>query len=115
LSEIGIAPARFGEVAQLIDASKIAASSAGVIFDKLAEQDGPVEEIATQLGLIQVSDTGAIDAAIDALIAQNSKGLQDYKAGKQAAFGSLVGAIMKSGKGLNPKLVGERLRARLGG
>ncbi|HLL90198.1 MAG TPA: hypothetical protein VK324_12935, partial [Tepidisphaeraceae bacterium] len=68
-----------------------------------------------QLGLRQVSDGGAVDAAIDALIAQNPKPLQDYKAGKASAMGALVGMVMKSGKGLNPKMVQERLKVKLGG
>jgi hypothetical protein len=45
-------------VAKLIDASKLAASSAGAVFDRLLEQDAPAEDVATQLGLVQVSDTG---------------------------------------------------------
>ena len=65
-------------------------------------------------GVILSSDTGAIDAAIDAMIAQNPKSLQDYKAGKQTAMGSLVGMVMKSGKGLNAKLVQEQLKKKLG-
>jgi Asp-tRNA(Asn)/Glu-tRNA(Gln) amidotransferase B subunit len=48
------------------------------------------------------------------VIAQNPKPLQDVRAGKMAAMGAVVGMIMKSGKGLNPKLVQERLRAKLG-
>jgi len=63
--------------------------------------------------LIQQSDTGAIDAAIDAVIAQNPPALADFKAGKQQAMGALVGMVMKSAKGLNPKLVQERLRAKV--
>jgi aspartyl-tRNA(Asn)/glutamyl-tRNA(Gln) amidotransferase subunit B len=62
---------------------------------------------------MQTSDTTAIDAAIDAVIAQNPKPLQDYRAGKQTAMGALVGMVMKSGKGLNPKLVQERLKEKL--
>jgi aspartyl-tRNA(Asn)/glutamyl-tRNA(Gln) amidotransferase subunit B len=65
------------------------------------------------MGILQSSDAGAIDAAIDALIARNPKSLADYKAGKQAALGSLIGMIMKSSKGLNPKLVQQRLKERL--
>ena len=113
LGELGIAPERVAEIAKLIDASKLAPSSAGAVFDKLVEADAPAEEIAKSLGLIQTSDTGAIDAAIDEMIAKNPPGLADFKNGKQAALGSLVGMIMKSGKGLNPKLVQERLRERL--
>ena len=113
LNELGILPERVAEIAKLIDQNKIAPSSAGAIFDKLIEEDAPAEDLAKSLGLIQSSDTGAIDAAIDALLAANPKPIADYKAGKQAALGALVGMVMKNGKGLNPKLVQERLKERL--
>jgi aspartyl-tRNA(Asn)/glutamyl-tRNA(Gln) amidotransferase subunit B len=114
LADIGISPARFAEVARLIDQDKISVSSAGAIFDKLREKDTPVEQLAADLGLTQVSDTSAIDAAIDAVIAANPKPLQDYRSGKQTAMGALVGMVMKNGKGLNPKMVQEALKRTLG-
>ncbi len=112
--QIGIAPARVAEIATLVTDNKISAGkeSAKKIIRAIAERDQPAEQAATSLGLIQLSDDGAIDAAIDALVAENPKSLQDFRAGKQAALGSLVGAIMKSTKGLNPKRVQEQLRAR---
>jgi aspartyl-tRNA(Asn)/glutamyl-tRNA(Gln) amidotransferase subunit B len=114
LGKLNLNPARLAEVALLIDQNKLAASEpAGKLIERLLDQDAPAGQVATEMGLIQSSDVGAIDAAIDALIAQNPKSLQDYKAGKQAALGSLVGMVMKSGKGLNAKLVQERLRERL--
>ena len=113
LSQIGVSPARFAEVANLIDQNKVSASSAGAIFDKLRENDRPAEQLAADLGLTQVSDTGAIDTAIDAVIAANPKPLQDYRAGKQSAMGALVGMVMKNGKGLNPKMVQEALKRKL--
>lgn len=114
LSELGILPERVAEIAKMIDESKIATSAVGPIFDKLMEEDAPAEDLAKALGLLQVSDTSAIDAAIDAVIAQNPKPLQDYRAGKQSAMGALVGMVMKNGKGLNPKMVQEQLRMKLG-
>jgi aspartyl-tRNA(Asn)/glutamyl-tRNA(Gln) amidotransferase subunit B len=115
LERLGIRPNRLAELAKLIDENKLApAEPAGKVLERLLERDAPAEQVASELGLIQISDTSAIDAAIDAVIAQNPKPLQDYKAGKQAALGGLVGMIMKSGKGLNPKLVQERLRQKLG-
>ena len=114
LAELGIAPRRFAEIANLIDQNKVAASAAGALFDKLVDQDQDVEQLASQLGLTQVSDTGAIDAAIEQLLSQNPKPLQDYRAGKQAAFGALVGMVMKNAKGLNPKIVQDRLKQKLG-
>jgi aspartyl-tRNA(Asn)/glutamyl-tRNA(Gln) amidotransferase subunit B len=113
LGEIGISPTRFAEVAKLIDQNKISVSSAGAIFDKLREADAPAEKCAADLGLTQVSDTGAIDAAIDAVIASNPKPLQEYRAGKQTAIGALMGLVMKNGKGLNPKMVQEALKRKL--
>jgi aspartyl-tRNA(Asn)/glutamyl-tRNA(Gln) amidotransferase subunit B len=115
LGRLNLKPARLAELARLIDENKIAAAEpAGKVLERLIDgQDAPAEQIATELGLIQSSDTGPIDAAIDALIAQNPKSLQDYRGGKQAALGSLVGMIMKSGKGLNAKVVQERLRQKL--
>src|SRR5205823_3691678 len=86
LGELGILPERVAEIAKMIDANQVAASAVGPIFDKLMEEDAPAEQIAKSLGLIQQSDTGAIDAAIDAVIAQNPPALADFKAGKQAAM-----------------------------
>jgi aspartyl-tRNA(Asn)/glutamyl-tRNA(Gln) amidotransferase subunit B len=114
---LGIEPKRVTDVANLIDENKISASTALQVFEKLADGGDTsvtTESIAQDLGLIQSSDTGAVDAAIDALIAQNPKSLQDYHSGKQAAFGGLIGMIMKSTKGLNPKVVSERLKAKIG-
>ncbi|MBV8781396.1 MAG: Asp-tRNA(Asn)/Glu-tRNA(Gln) amidotransferase subunit GatB [Phycisphaerae bacterium] len=115
LASLGISPQRFAEVAQLIDANTISISSAGPIFDHLYKSDGSPAAIAGELGLTQVSDTSAIDAAINQMIAANPKPLSDFRAGKQSAMGALVGMVMKNGKGLNPKLVQERLKGRLSG
>jgi aspartyl-tRNA(Asn)/glutamyl-tRNA(Gln) amidotransferase subunit B len=114
LSELGILPERVAEIAKLIDANKLAPSAVGPIFDKLMEEDAPAEQIAKSLNLIQTSDAGETDAAIDEVLAKNPPALADFKAGKQAAMGALVGMVMKSRKGLNPKLVQERLRQKLG-
>lgn len=112
--ELGLTPHRLAEVASLIDQNKVAASNALPLIEKLLESDAAVEMTARNLGLLQTSDTAAIDAAIEALIAQDPKPLQDLKAGKQAAMGALVGMLMRQAKGLNPKLVQERLREKLG-
>ena len=113
LAKLGIAPRRFAQVAAMVDENQIAPSSAAAIFDRLTEGDAEPQQLASDLGLMQVSDTAAIDAAIDALITQNPRPLQDYRAGKQAAMGALVGMVMKSAKGLNPKMVQEQLRKKL--
>jgi aspartyl-tRNA(Asn)/glutamyl-tRNA(Gln) amidotransferase subunit B len=114
LADIGIKPQRLAELANLVARGKLAASEpAGLVMEKLLETDSSAEQAAAELGLIQVSDTAAIDAAIDAVIAANPKPLQDYKSGKQSALGALVGMVMKNGKGLNAKMVQERLKQKL--
>jgi aspartyl-tRNA(Asn)/glutamyl-tRNA(Gln) amidotransferase subunit B len=116
LAGIGIKPNRLAEVANLVAQGKLAAAEpAGLVLEKLLEKDTSAETIAAELGLTQVSDTTAIDAAIAAVIAANPKPLQDFKAGKSSALGALVGMVMKSGKGLNAKLVQERLKEKVGG
>ncbi len=112
--QLGISAGRVGEVARLIDANKMAASNALPLFERLATADEPAESAAAALGLLQVSDTGAIDAAIDVVLATNPKPLQEYRAGKQQAIGALVGAVKKVDKGFDAKVVQERLRAKLG-
>jgi aspartyl-tRNA(Asn)/glutamyl-tRNA(Gln) amidotransferase subunit B len=113
LTKVGIAPRRFAQVAQLVDQSKVSVGSAGAIFDRLSEADAEPEQLALQLGLAQVSDAGAIEAAIDTVIAQNPKPVHDYKSGKQAAFNALFGMVMRQAKGFNPKVVQEQLRKKL--
>ena len=112
--QLGIRPERVGEVAQLIDSGKMGASNALPLFERLVEHDEAAEAAAGALGLLQVSDTGAIDAAIDAVLATNPKPLQDYKGGKASALGGLVGLVKKADKGFDAKVIQERLKAKLG-
>jgi aspartyl-tRNA(Asn)/glutamyl-tRNA(Gln) amidotransferase subunit B len=73
------------------------------------------EMIVEQEGLVQTSDTGAIDAEIDKILAANADKVAEYKGGKQQLFGFFVGQTMKAMQGkANPQVVNERLRAKLG-
>lgn len=112
---LALAPTRVATIAILARENKIAASkeTAKAILLRMLETNEEAEPAAMALGLIQSSDTSAIDAAIDAAITANAKSVADYKAGKQAALGAIVGSVMKSQKGLNPKLVQQRLKEKL--
>ena len=71
--------------------------------------------IVESRGLKQVSDTGAIDAAIHQILAANADKVEQYKAGKEALFGFFVGQTMKAMAGkASPAVVNERLKAALG-
>jgi aspartyl-tRNA(Asn)/glutamyl-tRNA(Gln) amidotransferase subunit B len=74
----------------------------------------PTAEIIAREGLAQISDTGALEAAVDAALAANPAAVADYRAGKAQAVGFLVGQVMKATRGqANAAIVQEALRRRL--
>ena len=115
ISHLNVSADQLAELAKLVESGKLAASKeiSKKVLNELIKNVTTVEAAATALGLIQSTDTGPVDAAIDAMIAQNPQPLQDYRAGKASAFGALVGMVMKQGKGMNAKIVQERLKAKL--
>ena len=75
--------------------------------------DAP-EKIVEDKGLVQITDTKAIEAIVDAVIAANPKPVADYKSGNKKAVGALVGQVMKQSKGkANPQLVNQLLADKL--
>lgn len=78
------------------------------------ELGGNPDAIIQAKGLTQISDSGAISAMVDAVLADNPAIVAEYRAGKQKAFNSLVGQIMKAAKGkANPQQVNDLLKAKL--
>jgi len=74
-----------------------------------------VDDLIDAKGLKQVSDTGAIEAILDEVLAANQKSVDEFRAGKDKAFNALVGQAMKATKGkANPALVNELLKKKLG-
>ena len=84
------------------------------VFEEMVETGEAPLAIVERRGLRQVTDTGAIDAAVEAVLAANAGKLAEYRSGKDKLFGFFVGQVMKGmgGKG-NPALVNEALRQRL--
>jgi aspartyl-tRNA(Asn)/glutamyl-tRNA(Gln) amidotransferase subunit B len=71
--------------------------------------------VIAEKGLKQITDSGAIEAAIDAVIAANPAQLADYRSGKDKLFGFFVGQVMKATQGkANPAQLNELLRKKLG-
>ena len=84
------------------------------VFEAMWTGDS-ADEIIERKGLKQLSDAGAIGKIIDDVIAANSQQVADYRAGKEKAFNSLVGQVMKASKGkANPAQVNEILKNKLG-
>jgi len=72
--------------------------------------------IVAEKGLVQVSDTGAIEAIIDEVLAKEAGQLAEYRSGKDKLFGFFVGQVMRASKGkANPALVNELLLKKLNG
>ena len=86
------------------------------IFDALWTAEGQdVDALIDAKGLKQVSDSGELDAILDAVLAANPKSVEEFRAGKDKAFNALVGQAMKASQGkANPALVNERLKKKLG-
>lgn len=102
------------ELVKLIDSGKISGSAAKQVFKVMFEKGGEPDTIVEDLGLVQVSDEGAIETAVDKVIAENEKAVTDFKVGEQKSFGFLVGAVMKEMQGkANPQVVNELLKKKL--
>ena len=73
------------------------------------------ETIVAEQGLVQVTDEGAIAAAVDRVLAEHPDKVAEYRSGKDKLFGFFVGQAMKATAGkANPKLLNDCLRAKLG-
>ena len=84
------------------------------VFDAMWNGEGTADEIIEKRGLKQVSDTGAIEKIVDEVLAANAKQVEDYRAGREKAFNSLVGQVMKATGGkANPAQVNEVLKRKL--
>jgi aspartyl-tRNA(Asn)/glutamyl-tRNA(Gln) amidotransferase subunit B len=82
---------------------------------KFEGEKSGIDELIEKRGLRQISDAGAIEKLVDEVLASNAKQVEDYRAGKDKAFNSLVGQVMKASKGkANPAQVNELLRRKLG-
>jgi aspartyl-tRNA(Asn)/glutamyl-tRNA(Gln) amidotransferase subunit B len=104
-----------GKLLDLIADKTINGKIAKEVLEVMMETGEAPEAIVEARGLRQVVDTGAIDAAVDSVLAANQDKLAEYKAGKEKLFGFFVGQVMKAmaGKG-NPALVNEAVKRKIG-
>jgi aspartyl-tRNA(Asn)/glutamyl-tRNA(Gln) amidotransferase subunit B len=86
------------------------------VFDELwADPAADVDAVIDARGLRQMSDSGALEAIVEGVIAANDKSVAEFRAGKDRAFNALVGQVMKASLGkANPTQAAELLRRRLG-
>jgi aspartyl-tRNA(Asn)/glutamyl-tRNA(Gln) amidotransferase subunit B len=114
IADSPIGPDGVAELVQLIEEGVISSKIAKDVFERMWAGEGRAREVVEKQGLQQVSDTGALDAIIDRLIAGNPGQAAQVK-DKPQAIGWFVGQVMKeTGGKANPGLINQLLRAKLG-
>ena len=110
-----ISPSDLSELVDMIAANEINGKQAKEIFIKMLDgESGTPREIADKFGMKQITDTGAIESTVDAVIAANPSQVEQYKSGKVGLLGFFVGNVMKATGGkANPAVVNEILRKKL--
>jgi len=110
-----ISAEHLGELVSLISKGELSGKLAKEILPKMFESGEQASVIMEREGLKQISDAGALAKLADEVIAANPKQVEQYKSGKIALLGFLVGQVMKASRGqANPAAVNEALKARLG-
>ncbi|MES2985049.1 MAG: Asp-tRNA(Asn)/Glu-tRNA(Gln) amidotransferase subunit GatB [Pseudomonadota bacterium] len=109
-----ISSEQLGGLLALIEDNTISGKIAKTVFEQMCETGKPAKQIVADEGLVQVTDTGAIDAAIDAVMAENADKLAEYRSGKDKLFGFFVGQVMKATGGkANPAMLNDLLKKKL--
>lgn len=110
-----ITPENLAELVDMISASEINGKQAKEIFIKMLDgEQGTPKEIADRFGMKQITDTDAIEKAVDEIIAANPSQVEQYKSGKTGLLGFFVGGVMKATSGkANPAVVNEMIRKKL--
>ncbi|MBP6902506.1 MAG: Asp-tRNA(Asn)/Glu-tRNA(Gln) amidotransferase subunit GatB [Burkholderiaceae bacterium] len=117
IAQAPVAAATLAALIVRIQDGTISNNAARQVFDALWTGEAQdVDALIAAKGLKQMSDSGALEAIIDQVLAANPKNIEEYRAGKDKAFNALVGQVMKASQGkANPAQVNALLKARLGG
>jgi aspartyl-tRNA(Asn)/glutamyl-tRNA(Gln) amidotransferase subunit B len=111
-----ITAAQLAELLTRIVDNTISGKIAKQVFDGLWNHEGEVEAIIEARGLKQISDVGAIETLVDAIIQAHPSQVEEYRSGKDKVFGFFVGQVMKQSQGkANPQAVNAVLKAKLKG
>ena len=120
IEQFPIRPPVLADLLKRVHGKQITLKSAREIFLDLLNEAGAhpigtarIEQIIADKQLATVSDTGQLETAIAAVLARNAKAVADYRGGKQAAIGSLMGQVMKEVKGADPGAVRQLLIQKL--
>jgi len=115
ITESPVSPERLGELVTLIAQGEISGKLAKEIFAKMFATGDSARAIMEREGLRQISDTAALGQVVDRVLAANPKQVEQYRGGKTAVLGFLMGQVMKATRGqANPAAVQQLLKEKLG-
>lgn len=107
-------PKTLARLIELVQTGSLNRNTAVKVFDAVFSDDADVDAYVKEHGLEQVSDAGLVGSVVDKVLAANPKSIQDFKSGKEKAFGFLVGQVMRELKGqASPRVVNQTLRENL--
>lgn len=110
IGQVHITPDSLSELVKLVENKSINQNAAKEVFAILFEKGGDPVQIVKDKGLVQVSDTDAIQAFVDQVVSEHDKSVKDFREGKEAALQFLIGQVMRISKGkANPQMVKELL------
>jgi aspartyl-tRNA(Asn)/glutamyl-tRNA(Gln) amidotransferase subunit B len=114
IEQAGVTPEALAGLVRLVDAGTINSTTAKMVFEKMYGTGRSADEIVTTEGLAQISDESALVTIIRDVVGAQPEAVAQYRAGKAASFGFLVGQVMKATKGkASPKVVNELLRREI--
>jgi aspartyl-tRNA(Asn)/glutamyl-tRNA(Gln) amidotransferase subunit B len=115
IADSKISAQALAELLRRIADGTVSGKMAKAVFEAMWAGEGGADQVIEKRGLRQISDSGAIEKLVDEVLAANAKQVEDYRAGKEKAFNSLVGQVMKATRGkANPAQVNEILKKKLG-
>jgi len=114
ISDLKFQPADLVQMLKLIDEGTISGKMGKTVFEEMFASGKSPDIIIKEKGLVQISDEGALLPVIEDIINANPRVVEDYKNGKDKAFGFFIGQIMKSTRGqANPAMVNKLLKEKL--
>ena len=112
--DMKLTPATLAKLIALVQEGKLNRNTAVKVFEAVFADNGDVDAYIKEHGLAQVSDAGLVAAVVEQVLAANQKSMEDFKSGKEKAFGFLVGQVMRQLKGqAAPAVVNQVLREKL--
>ena len=116
ISQFPVTPSHLAEMLLMVDKGTISGKIAKTVFEEMVATGRMPQPIVAEQGLVQVSDEGALEKAIQSVLNAHADQVEQYRQGKEKVFGFLVGQVMKTTKGkANPQVVNELLKKMLAG